>query len=201
MRAPARHASHGEDGRAEIGRDAEGVVHHGREEIHVDGQRGPRPHGVVETLRDLEEALSPRRLCHALGHAPQDTGASVVHLVHAVAEAGHARLGIGPLVLGQSGPSAQATLDEGFRPGRVLDLEQHGQNVLVGPAVARPLEGGDGRDDRGVEIGQGRHRDAGGEGGGVELVVRVERQDDVEDSRELGRRLPPFQQVVEVGRV
>jgi hypothetical protein len=64
-----------------------------------------------------------------------------------------------------------------------------------------PLQGREGGDHRGVEVGQRGHRHPSREGGRVELVVGVEREDHVEDPRQLGRRLPPLQQIEELGGV
>jgi hypothetical protein len=52
--------------------------------------------------------------------------------------------------------------------------------ALVGPAVQRPAQGPDGAGHRGIEIRQGRRDGARGEGGGVELVLGVQRQRYVE---------------------
>ncbi len=54
----------------------------------------------------------------------------------------------------------------------LLDLE----GDLVGAAVLRTAQGADGAGDGRVQVGAGAGDDAGGEGGGVELVLRVEDQ-------------------------
>ena len=59
-------------------------------------------------------------------------------------------------------------------------LEQHLHDVLVGAAVQRALERADGRDDRRVDVGQRRGGHARGEGRGVQLVIGVQGQGDVE---------------------
>src|SRR5262245_6997534 len=77
-------------------------------------------------------------------------------------------------------PVGQGLPDPGVGLGRRLDLLHHEHDLLVGASVQRALEGADGRDDGGVHVGHGGRGDAGGEGGGVELVIRVEDERHVE---------------------
>ena len=56
--------------------------------------------------------------------------------------------------------------------------EPHG--LLVGPAVQGPRQRPDGAGHRGVDVGQGADDDARGERGGVELVLRVQDEGDVQ---------------------
>ncbi len=49
-----------------------------------------------------------------------------------------------------------------------------------------------------MNIGEGGHRHARREGGGIELVIGVEGEDDVQHPRHLGRRGPAFEEVEEV---
>ena len=65
---------------------------------------------------------------------------------------------------------------------------QHVHHGLVGAAVQRALQRADGGGDRAVEVGLRRGDDARGEGRGVEAVLGVEDQRDVErlDDRRLG---------------
>ena len=86
------------------------------------------------------------------------------------------------------------------RLGRVLDLLHHQHDLLVGPAVQRALERADAGHDRGVHVGQGRRGDAGREGGGVELVIGVEDEGDVEGLGGQRRRLLAAHHVQEVAR-
>src|SRR3981189_2102109 len=51
---------------------------------------------------------------------------------------------------------------------------------FVGSAMEWALEGANGTGDGGVDVGEGGGNDAGGEGAGVELVVGVEDERDVE---------------------
>ena len=85
---------------------------------------------------------------------------------------------------------------------RVLaDLDQHLHHFRIGAAVQRSLERADAGDDRRVDVGQRRRRDARGERRGIELVIGVQRQRDVHRA-DLGRiRTAAEQHVEEVGGV
>ncbi len=103
------------------------------------------------------------------GHAAQVRGAGVFGVVDAVAEAGDL------LLLGEH----LADVLDGILAGLVDGVEEaHGG--LVGSAVQRAFEGADGSGDGGVDVGKGGGDDARGEGAGVELVVGVEDEGDVE---------------------
>ena len=95
-------------------------------------------------------------------------GPRVRHAVDAVAEAHH------PHLVGQRLPDPRLGLRR--RP----DLLDHQHDLLVGAAVERALQGADGRDDRRVQVGQRGGGHARGERGGVELVVGVQDERDVE---------------------
>ena len=98
-------------------------------------------------------------------------GAGVLGLVDAMAEAGDLLLG---------GQHAFDVLDR-IGAGLVDGVEQ-AHHALVGAAVQRALERADGAGDGGVDVGEGGGDDAGGEGGGVQFVVGVQDQGDVEGS-------------------
>ena len=115
-----------------------------------------------------------------------------------MAEAGHACLGIGAISLGERRARADPRFHEGLGKRRLGNLEEHGEHVLVRAAVPRPLERRDGRHHRRVEISHRGHRHARREGGGVELVVGVQREDHVQDARDLRGGLPSVEHVEEV---
>ena len=158
-------------------------------------------HRVVDALRHLEELRLARRLRHRLRRAAQDARAGVVHLVDAMAEAGHARLGIRALGLRQRATGADPRLDVRLRPRRIADLAEHREDVFVGAAVPRALERRHGRRQRGVHVGQRRHRHARGERRGIELVIGVEDQPHVEHVRHLRRGRAAVEQMEKARRV
>ena len=61
-------------------------------------------------------------------------------------------------------------------------FEQHLDDVFVGAAVQRALERGDAGGGGGVNVGKRRGHDARGEGGGVQFVIGVQGERDVEGS-------------------
>ena len=63
------------------------------------------------------------------------------------------------------------------------DLDQQPHHFGVGAAVQRALQRADRADGRRVDVGQRRGRDARGERRGVQLVIGVQRQRDVEGAR------------------
>ena len=151
--------------------DAEGGVGGGGVEVDVG----------VELLLLLDEELDLARhiepfgaACGAaelFGHAAEVRGARVFGVVDAVAEAGDFFL------LGEH----LADVLDGVGTGFVDGVEEaHGG--LVGSAVEGTFEGSDGTGDSGVDVGEGGGDDARGEGAGVELVVGVEDERDVEGS-------------------
>ena len=170
----------GQDGRRDLG--TRRVVDHAervdvpRELVRAAGRTAPPP----------REQRPPRRLRHGLRHAAQDARPRIVDAVHAVTEAGDARLWIRALGPGQRPALAEARCDERLRPRRIADLLEHQEHVLVRAAVTRALQDADGRHHGGVEIGQRGHGHARREGRRVELVVGVQREGDVEDARDLG---------------
>ena len=113
----------------------------------------------------------PAVFAELLAHAAQVGGAGVFGLVDAVAEAGDLLLG-GEHVL---------HVFDGVGAGLVDGVEQahHG---FIGAAVQRALERADGAGDGGVNVGEGGGDDAGGEGGGVQFVVGVQDEGDVESA-------------------
>src|SRR5205823_5724892 len=72
---------------------------------------------------------------------------------------------------------------------------------LVGSAVERAFESADGTGDGGVDVGESGGDDAGGEGAGVELVVGVEDEGDVEGAGGGVGGLLAVEHPEEVGRV
>ena len=59
-------------------------------------------------------------------------------------------------------------------------LQQQPHHALVGAAVQRALERADGAGNGGVDVGEGGGDDAGGKGGGVQFVVGVQNERDIE---------------------
>ncbi len=68
---------------------------------------------------------------------------------------------------------------DGVGAGLVDGVEQ-AHHAFIGAAVERALERADGAGNGGVNVGEGGGDDAGGEGGGVQFVVGVEDEGDVE---------------------
>src|SRR5437764_1018594 len=93
VRGPARHAADGEDGREQVGRDAEVVVGRGRVEVDV----GVEAFVGLDRLLHLPRYLVPLRLAallaQLLGQAAQVRGARVLGPVDAMAEAHDLRAG------------------------------------------------------------------------------------------------------------
>ena len=81
-----------------------------------------------------------------------------------------------------------------------ISIEQP-HDVGVRAAVQRSLQRADRADDRRVEIGERRSRDASGKGRRVQLVVGVQDQRDVEGARRQRARPRPGQHVEKVRRV
>ena len=126
-------------------------------------------------------------LAHALRHRPEDFGARVAFLVDAVAEAHDAV------------PVGQRLHQVGFDVVDAADGLEGDHHLLVGAAVQRALEGADGRHHAGIDVRHGRHGGAGGKGGGVDFVIGVEDQGDVEELGELRVGVLSLQHVEEVG--
>ena len=85
--------------------------------------------------------------------------------------------------------------------GVLAELEQQLHHLLVGAAVERALRGADAGDDGRVDVGERRGGHAGGEGRGVQLVVGVQHERDVDrPHRGLARPLAA-EHVEEVGGV
>src|SRR5439155_1155823 len=122
------------------------------------------------------------------GEPAQVLGARVLHAIDARAEAHDAGL------------VRDGLLDPRLRLRRVLDLVDHQHHLLIGAAVQRPLEGADGRGDRRVHVREGGGGDACRERRGVELVIGVQDQRDVEGLHGEGAGLPAEHHVEEVGR-
>src|SRR5579875_3315045 len=104
-------------------------------------------------------------------------GAGILGLVDPVAEA-HDLLAPAYPVGGL--PARRLDRVTGRGPGNRL---QPPHDLLVGPAVQRPLERADGGDHRGVHVGQGCRADAGRERGRVHRVVSVQDEAGIEDLR------------------
>jgi len=78
-------------------------------------------------------------------------------------------------------------------------LHHHLHGLLVGPAVRGALQGGDGGHDARVIVGQRRDADHGGEGRGVEAVLRGQHEVGVEGVGVFFGWLFAFEHVQEVG--
>src|SRR5215207_3217176 len=185
---PAGHAGGGEQGGVEVGGEAEGGVDRGGVEVDV----GVELLGLHDRLLDPHRGVEPAGLAEvaaeALGDVVEDGRPGVPGLVDAVAEAHHLLL------------AAQLLADPVGGPVGGADLVEHLPDLGDGPAVQRALEGGDGGGGRGVHVGQGGRGDPAGEGGGVQGVVGVQDQDDVEVAGDLGVGLLAGQGVEGVGR-
>lgn len=91
--------------------------------------------------------------------------------------------------------AGEGFIQPGLGPAGVPDLLESMHDRLVRPAVQRAFERADRDGDRGVDIGQGRGDDAGGEGRRIEGVLRVEDERDAESVhhrviRDLAEREP-----------
>jgi hypothetical protein len=150
-------------------------------------------HHRLECDVELEEVGAVVVLDHALEGIAHRRHAGVAVLVDAVAEA-HDLAPVRERVVEPGGGAFGAALAH-------ADLVERVHDGLVGAAVQGPLQGADGPDDRGVQVGQGRRDHPRGERGGVERVLGVEDHRHVErrDDLELGRLAEGLPQ--EVGRV
>src|SRR5258705_76863 len=186
VRGPARDPAHREDRRELVGRDAHRGVGRARVEIDVGEDVLLGPHHPHHRVEDLHLAGVTHLLAQLERQALQVLGPRVLHPVHTVAEPHDAGL------VGERLVDPRVGLD------RVLDLLHHQHDLLVGAAVERALECADAGHDRVVHVGQGGRGDARREGGGVELVVGVEDQRDVEGLGGERRRLLAAHHVQEV---
>ena len=125
-------------------------------------------HGLLDRLGDPLPAVVAD-LGGQLGAVVlEDRGAGVAGLVDAVAEAHD------PLLAGQG------LLDPPLGVLGRADLLQDLPRLLVGPAVERALERADRRDDPRIDVRERRDRHPGRERRGVQLVLGVEDQREVE---------------------
>ena len=97
-------------------------------------------------------------------------GARIKHMIDAMAEAGHFYF------VGEIGFHFGDGVVGRFR------FEQHLDDCFIGAAVERAFEGTDSRGNGGVDVGKSGGGDAGGEGGGVQLVIGMEDEGDIEDA-------------------
>ena len=88
-------------------------------------------------------------------------------------------------------------LDGGFG---VAAVQKKLHDFLIGPAVERAFEGGDGGGDARVHVRQRRGGHAGGERAGVETVLGVEDQGGIKDADERFVRLAAGQHVEKIPR-
>ena len=113
--------------------------------------------------------MLPAALAEFFGHAAEVGRAGIFGVVDAMAEAGDLFL------LGEHLADVLDWVGAGF-----VDGVEEAHGGLVGSAVEWAFEGADGSGDGGVDVGEGGGDDARGEGAGVELVVGVEDEGDVE---------------------
>ena len=125
-----------------------------------------------------------------LGHAAEVGRAGIFGVVDAMAEAGDFFL---------LGEHLFHVLD--WVGARFFDGVEEAHGGLVGSAVEWAFEGADGSGDGGVDVGEGGGDDARGEGAGVELVVGVEDEGDVEGAGGGGGGLLAVEHPEEVGCV
>src|SRR5262245_52301726 len=162
VRQPARHPGDGEQHREHLGGEVHGLVDQAGVEVDV-GVELPRDEVVVgqrhllELERDVEQRVAAGDLEHLVRGLLDDLGPRVVALVHAVAEALELDLaGLHPL-------------DVGVDLVERADLAQHGDDRLVGAAVAGAVEGGRGAGHAAVGVGMRRCDRAHGRGPAVLL--------------------------------
>ena len=82
---------------------------------------------------------------------------------------------------------------------RSAGRQEHVHHLLVRAAVQPALQRPDGADDGRVQIGLRRADDAGGKGGGIEFMLGIQDERNVERLHFLGARQFPAQQVKHVG--
>src|ERR1035438_10269849 len=187
---PSGDAADGENGRIEVDVDAQRGVGGGGVEIHVgvelfvgldielDGAGHLEPFGLAGIFAEL------------FAHAAQVRGAGVFSLVDAMAKAGDFLF------------RGEHALDVFDRVGTgLVDGIEQAHHALVGAAVQRAFERADGAGNSGVDVGQCSGDDAGGEGGGVELVVGVKDEGDIEGASGGFGRLDAVEHPEKIGGV
>ena len=171
MTAPTRHPAHGEHAGEEVGLDAEAVI--GRRAVEIDIRKDALAGLRIENdaldllahLKELEVASVGGDL---LGESLEVSRARVVRLVDAVTEAHDELLAL------------ELALDEGLDLVHRADLVEHDHDFLVGAAVQRAFEGSDGGRHRAVHVAERGDGDATCESRGVEAVIGVQDQADVQ---------------------
>src|SRR6059036_3024509 len=168
VRRPARDAAGGDHRREEVDGDSERVEERRRVEVDVRDELLRLVDARVELHRHLVPLELAGLAARVLGHPLEDRGARVARLVDAVAHAHE------PALLGDR------LLGEGVNPGDLTDLHQRPHDRLTGATVQRPLQRADATGNRRVHVGLRRDDHARREGGGVQLVLGVEREARVE---------------------
>ena len=120
--------------------------------------------------------VHPRLVQQRVAGLLEDLGARVEALVHPVAEA-HQPVGRVPVLGAPHVLRAVAVLR--------VDLLQHRDDLLVGPAVARPPEGGDARGDDRVHVGEAGAGQPHRGGAAVLLVVGVQDEEQVDGAHDV----------------
>lgn len=178
MCSPAGGAGNCENGREQIGRDAQRVIDRGGVEIDVGLQFFPIPHDPGDALGHLDPLRFAKLLGELDGKLAQMRCAGIEHLVNPVADAHDFFL------------SLQFPLDPCIDFIEIANVLKHVDDSLVGTAVQRTFERTDGCGDGRIHIGKCRNGDSGGKRGGVHAVIRMKNQCNIEDSRRrIGRHL------------
>ena len=164
VRGPARGSGDHEQRREQIDRNAHQVIGDGRVPIEIGEHALRVVHGGLDALGDGIETRVASVDGQFARHLLHNVAARIADGVHGMPEAdddfavGHAAADVGLGLVGRG--VARLNLERDF----------------VGAAVLRALERADCAGDARVEIGAGSGDDAGGEGGCVELVLRVQDQ-------------------------
>src|ERR1035437_3756513 len=170
VRGPAGHAAYGEDWGEDIDGDAERIIRGRGVEIDVGVEIFRFLYVLFDLRRGFVEVDVAGAFADFFGEVGQVGGARIGSFVDAMAEAGDfyfVRQAIFYVLDGLGGRS-------GF--------EQHLDDVFIGAAVKGAFEGRDAGGCGGVDVGKRCGDYAGGEGGGVQFVIGVEGESDVEGS-------------------
>src|SRR3954451_4840540 len=186
---PARHAADGKDWREEVDWNAERVIRRGRVEVDVRIELLLSRDEMFDPLRHLVPAHVAGALTELPGHLPQVRRARIFRAIDAVTEAGDLHL---PRKL-----SANGLVDPLGR--RILaDLDQQAHHVGIGAAVQGTLQRANRADGRRVQVGERCGGHARGKRGGVQFMIRVQHERDIERARGERVRSLAFQHVEKI---
>ncbi len=157
-----------EDGREQIRRNPERVVNRRGIEIDVRVQVLLFLHQLRDPLRHPDPLRLAQFLAQLYRHLLQMRRARIERLVNAMADAHDLFL------------LRELLLDVGVDPIFRADFLQHLDDAFIRAAVERTLQRPDRGRDRGINVAQGRDRDARAEGRSIHAVIGVQHESHIE---------------------